>query len=230
MVRRREYVGGVYNQRLTINLYHLSNLTTASIGANKAGVSKQRKQHAADGKAINEHNGSNAKQKLLGGSPITKILESEHTKVKGHEVNGEDYTEVTVRSSDQKGIKASNGRNRADLLHAEAGISVLSRKATGNEEVKKMKSATSSLRNRLSSHFGMAQHPRNRKANWLTNTWTNTGSDTYKDDKHPWYNMQMTFFFKGRASEVGQYKQTVETPSEDEVAMLVKKIDSEKKK
>ena len=157
------------------------------------------KEKAADGQGVIDHTGVTEKQKLLGGSPLTKILDSVHTKVKGYKVNGEQFTAVTVRYSDEKGVKASKNQNRTDLLHAEAGISVRYNIATGTEEVKKMKRATTSLRAWLSTDIGMAQHPRNRKGGrWLEN-------DTHDGDKHPWYNMQMTFFFKGQASKVGQY-------------------------
>lgn len=152
-----------------------------------------------------------------------------HTKVKGHEVEGKHYTEVTVLPSREPEIKASKNQNRSCLLLDEAGLSAhnrVSKKSKDTEEVKKMKNATSTFKNKLSKDIGMAQHPRNRNALWCNGT----GSDKYKDDKHPWYNMKMTFFFKGQTSKVGKYQQTVETPSKDEVAMLVQKIDLAKKK
>ena len=181
-----------------------------------------KKEHGADGKGVNDHIGVTEKQKLLGGSPLTKILKSVHTKVKGHKVNGEQFTAVTVRSSDEKGVKASKNQNRSCLLLGLAGLSVRSKQASGTDEVKKMKNATTTLRDKLTDQIGMAQHPRNRKGGrWLEN-------DTHDGDKHPWYNMQMTFFFKGQASKVGQYQQKVDTPSEDEVAMLVKKMAKKK--
>ena len=183
-----------------------------------------RKQHAASGKGASDHTGVTAKQEQLGGSPLTLILKSKHTKVKGPEVKGKRFTAVTVRSSDEKGVKASKNQNRSCLLLGLAGLSVRSKQASGTDEVKKMKNATTTLRDKLTDQIGMAQHPRNRKGSWCTNT----GSDTYKDDEHPWYNMHMTFFFKGNAKKVGQYQQKVDTPSEDEVAMLVKKMAKKK--
>lgn len=214
--------GVTRTERMVSNLRkYLTNPQNASFGADKAGVSKQRKQHAANGKGANDHNGVTAKQKLLGGSPLTKILESGHTKVKGHEVNGKHYTEVTVLSSPSDGVKASKNQNRTCLLLAEAGVSIYNKRGntrtTGNKEVKKMKNSTTTLKTKLTDHIGMAGHPRNRKGGWpLVN-------DTHPGDKHPWYNMKMTFFFKGREEDVAQYQQTVETPSEDEVAMLAEK-------
>ena len=173
------------------------------------------------------NNGVTAKQEQLGGSPLTIILKSGHTKVKGYKVNGEQFTAVTVRSSDEKGVKASKYQNRPCLLLGLAGLTTKGQKGTsGTDEVKKMKNATWKLTRSLTNALGMAQHTGNRKGSWCNNT----GSDTYKDDEHPWYNMQMTFFFKGHAKKVAQYQQKVDTPSEDEVALLVKKMDLAKKK
>ena len=191
------------------------------MGSDKAGFSKLKKHHAANGKGVADHIGVTAKQEILEGSPLTKILQSEHTKVKGHEVDGKHYTAVTVLSSPEDGVKASKNQNRTCLILAEAGVTNRNNsKAKGDsKEVTKMKNATYTLRAKLTYHIGMAQHPRNRK-----------GTKSYPDDPHPWYNMKMTFFFKGRASAVTQYQQKVETPSEDEVATLVKKMDLAKKK
>ena len=186
-----------------------------------------KKQHAADGKGDpSTNNGVTAKQEQLGGSPLTIFLKSGHTKVKGHKVNGEQFTSVTVRYSDEIGVKASKYQNRPCLLLGLAGLSNRSQKSSGSEEVQKMKNATLKLKTTLTDKIGMAQHPDNRKGSWCNGS----GSDTYKDDEHPWYNMQMTFFFKGHAKKVGQYQQTVVTPSDEEVAMLVKKMDLAKKK
>ena len=65
--------------------------------------------------------------------------------------------------------------------------------------------------------FGMAAHPDNRH-----------GSKNYPNDPHPWYNMPMIFYFKGRKEDVKQYQQKVETPNKKELAMLVKKREDAK--
>ena len=122
-----------------------------------------------------------------------------------------------VKPSTQKGIDDSEGVSRPDLLLAEAGLSVVDQKSTGSEEVKRMKNATGTLKHRLTARIGMAAHPRNRN-----------GNESYPDDDLPWYNMGMIFYFKGRVSDVAQYQQKVETPSKEEVAMLVKKRDEKK--
>jgi len=176
-------------------------------------------EKAANGQGVNDRIGVTEKHKKLEGSALANILKSVHTKVKGHEVKGKHYTAVTVLSSPEPEIKASKNQNRPCLLLDEAGISAtnrVSKKSKDTEEVKKLKNATSTLKGKLSTHIGMAQHPRNRNGGGIKG-----GTDTHPGDKHPWYNMKMTFFFKGQASKVGQYQQTVETPSKDEVAMLV---------
>jgi len=130
------------------------------------------------------------------------------------QVNGDPFVELVVLPSTQKGIDDSEGRNRTDLLLTEAGYSVSDQKATGSKELKKMKNATGTLKTVIADKIGMAQHPRNRK-----------GTKSYPNDPLPWYNMGMIFYFKGRKEDVAQYQQKVEKPSEEEVAMLVKKRD-----
>ena len=178
-----------------------------------------KKQHEADGKGINDHNGTNAKQEKLGGSPLANILRSEHTDATDTEVNGDPFVELVVKPSTQKGIDDSEGMNRTCLLLALAGISEQKYDdTTGTEEVKRMKNATTKLKLLLGTLQNMAPHPRNRNGSNLKN-------DKHGDDPLPYYNMPMIFYFKGRVKDVAQYQQKVEKPSKKEVAMLVKKRD-----
>ena len=152
----------------------------------------------------------------LEGAPLKHILDSTHTQATNTEVNGDPFVELVVLPSTQKGIDDSEGENRCALILAEAGYSIYDQNPKGNEEVKRMKNATGTLKKLLVSKQRMAAHPRNRN-----------GSKSYPNDPLPWYNMGMIFYFKGRKEDVTQYQQKVETPSEEEVAMLVKKRDEE---
>ena len=91
-------------------------------------------------------------------------------------------------------------------------------KAKGDSpEVTKMKNATYTLKISLTHDIGMAALPDNRN-----------GTKNYPNDPHPWYNMPMIFYFKGRNEDVKQYQQKVETPNKEELAMLVKKREDAK--
>ena len=190
---------------------------SVSRGSTETEVSELRKHHAKTGKGINDRIGVTAKQKELKGSPAHLFLNSKHVETKTVEVKGKDYTEAVVKKSTQERIDKCQNQNRTCLVLAEAGLSVSNRKATGSKEVQKMKNATSSLKNRLSTNIGMAAHPDNRH-----------GSKNYPNDPHPWYNMPMIFYFKGRKEDVEQYQQKVETPNKEELAMLVKKREDAK--
>ena len=136
-------------------------------------------------------------------------------------VNGNHFVELVVKPSNQKGIDNSQGMNRCNLLLHEAGYKVYNKHeyASDTKEVKMMKNATGSLKLLLGSTIGMAAHPRNRN-----------GRKSYPNDVLPWYNMPMAFFFKGRISDVTKDMIKVETPSEEEVAMLVELAEMRKKK
>lgn len=136
-------------------------------------------------------------------------------------VNGNNFVELVVKPSLQKGIDNSQGMNRCNLLLLEAGYNVYDQyqNSYDTKEVKMMKNATGSLKNVLCSLIGMAAHPRNRD-----------GRQSYPNDVLPWYNMPMAFFFKGRISDVTKDTTKVETPGEEEVAMLVELAEMRKKK
>ena len=188
---------------------------SVSHGSTKTELSDLRKYHAANGKAVNEHTGSNAKQEGLGGAPLYHFLNSKHVETKTVEVKGKDYTEAVVKKSTQERIDKCQNQNRSRLLLPKMGLSVLDRGGKGPN--KDNKNATSSLKNRLSTKFGMAAHPDNRH-----------GSKNYPNDPHPWYNMPMIFYFEGRKEDVTQYKQTLVAPNKEELAMLVKKREDAK--
>ena len=198
---------------------------SVSGGSTAADFSDLRKHHAKTGKGINDHKGVNNKQKELGGSPAYLFANSKHVETKTVEVNGNAFTEAVVKTSTQERIDKCKDQNRPCLLLPKMGLSIHNNsKAKGDSpEVTKMKNATHTLKKSLTRDIGMAAHPDNRKGvnRWLKN-------DTHQGDPHPWYNMPMIFYFKGRKEDVKQYQQKVEAPNKEEFAVLLKKREDAK--
>ena len=144
---------------------------------------------------------------------------TKHVKTTEHVIDGTVITEAKLKKSTQEGIDDSEGRNRSSLVLSKIGLSVENQKATGTEEVKHNKNATSTLKKCLTNanKAGMRADPRNRKGNG------GLKNDKHGDDPLPYYNMPMIFYFKGRVSDVAKYQRTLETPSKEEVAKIVEK-------